>query len=340
MRYALGYAWKLPELYENFKTDKLIADIYSLKQVYSANSKRDFCCKVLRSCLKIIVDDIIENDVEFQLPTGSRKTSIRMRTYRDVDFQTARQHGKFMDVDFLNSNFTANQLQLYMYGHRNIPKIRPIYVNKDIKDRITQYSNQARIYYGKIQKTINDYLPLVQQLYPIIPISDLTKILNFGFKSLYLVCSYGGDVSIRVQNFWFYIGYLYRDSLAFFKYYKVKLCNKMRVLSTRHKVPWDGYYYFALNDTQHEAYQKATHSFGRPRKHYILKNIKFYKLKEECLVANSSFKHFYRMPYPMVNGYSFFKEKLDAALGVEHILDREPLKLKDILTTNYNYELI
>jgi hypothetical protein len=60
-----------------------------------------------------------------------------MRTYRDVDFKTARQHGKFMDVDFLNSNFTANQLQLYMYGHRNIPKIRPIYVNKDIKDRIT-----------------------------------------------------------------------------------------------------------------------------------------------------------------------------------------------------------
>jgi hypothetical protein len=46
------------------------------------------------------------------------------------------------------------------------------------------------------------------------------------------------------------------------------------------------------------------------------------------------------MPYPMVNGFSFFKEKLDAALGVEHILDREPLKLKDILTTNYNYELI
>jgi hypothetical protein len=31
MRYALGYAWKLPEIYENFKVDKLIADIYSLK---------------------------------------------------------------------------------------------------------------------------------------------------------------------------------------------------------------------------------------------------------------------------------------------------------------------
>jgi len=31
-----------------------------------------------------------------------------MHTYRDEDFKKARKNGKFMEVDFLESNFIAN----------------------------------------------------------------------------------------------------------------------------------------------------------------------------------------------------------------------------------------
>jgi hypothetical protein len=33
-----------------------------------------------------------------------------MHTYRDLEFKTARQNGKFDEVDFLDSRFTGNQL--------------------------------------------------------------------------------------------------------------------------------------------------------------------------------------------------------------------------------------
>ena len=57
-----------------------------------------------------------------------------------------------------------------------------------------------------VQKTIQDYYEAVCQEYPDIPESDIKRILNFGFKSLYLHNSYGGDVLVNRKDFWFYTG--------------------------------------------------------------------------------------------------------------------------------------
>jgi hypothetical protein len=108
MRYAVGYAWDLPEIFENFDSQALKIDGVSLDRFYGDRHKKQFCYKVFKECCKIVVNDIIENDVEFSLPTGSRKTFLRMRTYRDIAFRDARRNGKFMKVDFLKSNFSAN----------------------------------------------------------------------------------------------------------------------------------------------------------------------------------------------------------------------------------------
>ena len=89
MNYALGYAWKLDEIFMNFKSQNLIIDGVSLQRLYGDNHKKRLCYKVFRECVKLIVNDIIDNDVEFQLPTGSRKTSLQMHTYRDEEFKKA-----------------------------------------------------------------------------------------------------------------------------------------------------------------------------------------------------------------------------------------------------------
>ena len=50
-------------------------------------------------------------------------------------------------------------------------------------------------------KTINDYYENVRELWPRLPEKDIKRILNFGFKSLYLHNSYGGDTFIKDNDF-------------------------------------------------------------------------------------------------------------------------------------------
>ena len=339
MNYALGYAWKLDEIFENFKSQNLKIDCVSLQRLYGDNHKKRLCYKVFRECVKIIVNDIIDNDVEFQLPTGSRKTSLQMHTYRDEEFKKARKNGKFMEVDFLDSDFSANQLQLYMYGHRNIPKAKQVYVNKELKQKITNYTNQGRVYYGKVRKTIKDYYPAIKDKFPLIPDSDLHRILNFGWKSLYLVNSYGGDVLISGHDFWFYIGVLRNDSLGHFEYYKMKLSNKMRILFNRRKCQWNGYYYFGLSEERYAEFEGSKKKRGRPRKKYNFGNILLYKLWDDCSISEGNLKYFFRVPYPIDMGFTYYNKELITDKA-EFILERQPLTFQDILVFNNDYEFI
>lgn len=339
MNYALGYAWKLDELFMNFNSQKLKIDGVSLQRLYGDNHKKQLCYKVFRKCVQLIVNDIIENDVEFQLPTGSRKTSLLMHTYRDEEFKLARQNGKFKEVDFLDSGFCANQLQLYMYGHRNIPKTKQVYLNKELKEKITEYTNNKRVYYGKTIKTIKDYYSSVHELFPRIPTSDLQKILNFGWKSLYLINSYGGDVLISSEDFWFYIGALTNDSLKHFEYYKKKLRNKIRIMYKRKKIAWNGYYYFGLSDERYTNFINSKKKKGRPRKFYDFGNIILYKTWDECSIAESNLKYFFKIPYPIDMGFSFYSQNLKTDKA-EFLLERDPLKFENILIYNNEYEFI
>lgn len=337
--YAVGYAWTLDELYQNFDSQALKIDGVSLIRLYGDNHKKRLCYRMFRECVKIIVKDIIDNDVEFKLPVGSRKTSLRMRTYTVDEFKEARRNGKFMEVDFLSSGFIANQIELYMYGHRNIPRTKSVYLHPSYKELITKYTNEGRSYYGKNVKTIKDYYSQVQKLFPWIPATDVHKILNFGWRSLYLVNSYGGDVAIQDVNFWFYTGCLHSDSLKHFEYYKTKLCNKMRVMFLRKKIKWDGYYYFGLSDERYQEWKSSKKKKGRPRKNYDFGNIKLYKMWEECKIAESGLKYFFKIPYPINMGFTFYCQDLKTGKA-EFILAREPLKFQDILISNNDYEFI
>lgn len=103
-------------------------------------------------------------------------------------------------------------------------------------------------------KTVNDYVESVSAKFPDVDINDIKRICTYGFKSLYLHNSYGGDTLIKDNDLWCYIGNLTNDSVKHFNYYARKLAVKIRVLYKRKKVPWDGYYYFALTESEYEKY--------------------------------------------------------------------------------------
>ena len=188
-------------------------------------------------------------------------------------------------------------------------------------------------------KTIDDYVDKLHEKYPLISEKDIRRIIKFGWRSIYLANIYGGDVCLKNKDLWFYIGYLRRDSLKHYEYYIKKLALKLRILYKRKKIKWDGYYYFALNDKQYEYYLSQKKKKGRPRKHFKFGTVMLYKIRGECELRQSSCKYIFRVSYDIDIGYTMLKKdyKTDKA---ELIEIREPMKFKDILTTNNKYEIL
>ena len=136
MNYATGCAFNQDEMFMNF-------DKQRLKSVKDKGLIR----KIARDAIKLVLNDIIDNNVTFQLPTGSRKSDIYMSRVSGENFTKARQNGKFQEVDFLTSNFSGYQLTLNMYDINGKPtRSKPIYLNKKYKNKIINYTNQGKQY--------------------------------------------------------------------------------------------------------------------------------------------------------------------------------------------------
>lgn len=188
-------------------------------------------------------------------------------------------------------------------------------------------------------KTINDYIDKMCEMYPTIDKKDIKKILVYGWRQLYLMNAYGGDVCLKSKDYWSYIGTLKKDSLRWYHYYRKKLCVKIRVMYKRKKIPWDGYYYFALTDNQYKEYIESKNKRGRPRKYFTFKNIVLYQILDECKVARNDSKYIFRIPYITTIKYTFFKREL-VTDKAELIITRDPLKFADMMISNNKYDTI
>lgn len=188
-------------------------------------------------------------------------------------------------------------------------------------------------------KTISDYYEKICEQYPTIPKSDIKRILQYGWKQLYLHNSYGGDTLINKKGFWFYCGQLTNNSLKHFSYYKKKISIKMRIMYRRKKIQWDGYYYFALTQNQYNEYLSQKNKRGRPRKRFTFQKVILYKIYDECSILESHRVAIFKIPMPADYGMSLYKEELITDQA-ELILVRDPLKFKEILVSNYNYQFI
>ena len=190
-----------------------------------------------------------------------------------------------------------------------------------------------------VQKTIQDYYDQIYKEYPTVSKSDIKRILQYGFKSLYLHCSYGGDVLINRLGFWFYCGQLMNNSIRWFDYYKRKMKIKLRVLYQRKQIPWDGYYYFALSESQYNDYLSQKNKRGRPKKNFTFSHVVLYKIYDECNITESGKTAIFKIPASLDLGFNYYKEEITTDKA-ELVLVRPPLTLEDILLSVYDYEFI
>lgn len=188
-------------------------------------------------------------------------------------------------------------------------------------------------------KTVKDYYEQLYERFPGVPKKDIQRILNYGWKSLYLHNSYGGDTFIQDKELWCYIGHLKKDSLQYFLYYIKKLSIKLRVLYKRNKIQWDGYYYFALTDQQYEEYIGQKNKRGRPKKNFTFNKVFMYQILDECKIREFGKKYIFRIPYISKVNFKFYVPKL-VTDKAELIIKREPLKFKDILVYENKYDFL
>lgn len=145
--YSTGCAFNLRDIFIKLDKNKLKLTSNLCEKINNDRHKDALIKKIFRKSVEIILEDIITNNVTFELPTGSRKSDIHVRRYSDDDFVAGRKNGKWLDVDFLKSYFTGYQIVLNMYNKDGgVTRTKPIYVNKKYKKILTDNTNSGMQY--------------------------------------------------------------------------------------------------------------------------------------------------------------------------------------------------
>lgn len=327
----LSCAFNLDQVFMNFQRKKLKSTKYDVYKIFKTHGKGVMIKRIFTACYILVIDDIIENNVTFILPVyGIRSCKMKMKRVQGEAFKRLRQAGKWKDVDIIDTNFTGNEIGFFMGGQRT-PREKIVYVDKQRRKRIDEKAN-AGFPYGdsKTDTTILNYREKIYQQFPDVPKQDINKILNFGWRSLYLHNSYGGDTLVKNNTFWSYIGKIKKEPLQFYYYYLRKLTVKIRVLYKRQKLSYDGYYYFALTKNQYKKYKAQDRPGGKQRKHYRFENVFAYKILDECRIQRYKSPYIFRIPYPMYLKNRLFMRELTTDQA-ELIEIRRPVKFADLV---------
>lgn len=146
MNYATGAAFNLKEMFYNFPTEKLNISCKECQMINGDMHKDALARQIFKECYKTVLQDIIDNNITFELPVGSKKSYINMRRVKGEDFKRARRSGKWQEIDFLSSMFSGYELALFMESKDRVPRSKTIYVDKNLKDQITNNTNQGKQY--------------------------------------------------------------------------------------------------------------------------------------------------------------------------------------------------
>lgn len=146
MNYALGCSFSQSELFENFPYKKLKINCKECERITGDPHRDKLVKQIFRESVKLVLNDVIDNNATFELPLkGNKKCNIHMQRIRGERFKALRKAGKWKDINYLKSMFTGHQLGFFMYGKRT-PRVKNIYVNKELRDKITNNTNNGMQY--------------------------------------------------------------------------------------------------------------------------------------------------------------------------------------------------
>lgn len=146
MNYATGHCFNIDDMFYNFDYSKLNMSCADCERINNDPHRDKMVKKIFREGMKLVLNDIVDNNNTFVLPTGSKRAEIHVNRTHGEDFKQARKRGKWRDVNFFSSHFSGNELVLEMYGTGRC-RTKTIYVDKHIKDKITENTNNGMQYF-------------------------------------------------------------------------------------------------------------------------------------------------------------------------------------------------
>ena len=145
--FAIGWACNLNDIFVRFPYEKCKSLMSNFK---TKQLRRQKVKQVFREGVQQILNDIIENNSTFKIQgVGYQGGEIHMEAITGSEFERVKKNGKFKDIDFLESLFTGYQMYLYIHGKRDDFLHRrkfPIYVNKFLRNKLNEYTNQGKTY--------------------------------------------------------------------------------------------------------------------------------------------------------------------------------------------------
>lgn len=158
-----------------------------------------------------------------------------------------------------------------------------------------------------MQKDVRDYIPQIQQKFPMFTWTEIYNILSYGLKIYSWINKMRCDVLMcnrKDEVMTMFAGHLGYDTLKHYNRWMMKWRMKERILFTLKKKKWDGYYYIGLYDWQHE-------EILRQKKRKTFKNVYLTKIKNELHHAKYV-KYIWRIPWPADCGWKFFMDSISS----------------------------
>lgn len=145
MRCALGYSFTLTDLYTKFPFQKLKFSGATFQHIFKSAFLPVQCTRIMYYCIKLVILDVIRNNVTFILPTGKKYAEIYVRRTSKEEFINRRRKGGDQEIDFLETNFTTYKLTFRWMG-KNFIRSKPCYIGGDLKKEFINNINNGMKY--------------------------------------------------------------------------------------------------------------------------------------------------------------------------------------------------
>lgn len=185
----------------------------------------------------------------------------------------------------------------------------------------------------KITK-VNDYVDSVHEKFPELSREEIKRILVYGWKMILQYVRAGNDVSMITNKEFMFIGVIPTNGLSVFKNYCYKLSKRIAYMFKRTKSKWDGYYYFTRSEKQYIDYLSQ-----KQKKYKVFKDVFLYKLLEELKIKESSAPYIFRLKEQRTGWMTKYYKEIKTE-NAELIIVRDPLQMKDILTSENKFKYI
>ena len=181
---------------------------------------------------------------------------------------------------------------------------------------------------------VNDYVDSVHEQFPELTKEEVKRILVYGWKMIIQYVSAGNDISLVTNKSFLFIGKIPTNGLSVFRTYCYKLSKRIAYMFKRTKSEWDGYYYFVRTEQQYKDYLSQS-----KKKYKVFKNVYLFKLLEELKIKYPNVPYIFRLNEDKTGWMKKFYPEIRTK-NAELIIVRDPLKMKDILTSYNDFKYL